>query len=143
MKIFIRFIGKLPFAGKLIIRQLAHNLYVSRDAEECLASYWRLVRLLVFFVLAHFIQFRYGIEAMYSDLPLWTKLIGGLYALANGLAITAQTHLVIRATRYLLKGSLAHHRRRYIHHTAAESLTALMVTIGGQAAFFACCHPYR
>lgn len=135
MKEFARFIGMLPFAGKMTIRPLVYRFYQSTTKTERRRSYLHLVVLLVFFVLFHAVQAKMGVQALSFNAPTWVKAISGLYALANICVVLTQMYLGFRATNFLFKGLYPRTNRSHPKWTDVEVVTILAVTLGGQIVF--------
>ena len=143
MKWFTKFVGRLPFAGKMSIRPLVFGLYHSTTAVERRKSYLYILTLLVFFVLLHAVQARMGIQALGFNSPIWAKAISGLYALANVFVVLTQLHLGFRTTRFFFGGLYPRSKRSYVDYSGAEVEIMLAVTIGGQIVFLSLYSIYR
>ncbi len=136
MKSFTRFVGKLPFTGKMPIRQFVFDLYRSTTKEERRRKYLSVVILLSVNVLMHGAQAAIGIQALSFKTPLWAKVFMGLYTLTNISVVLAQISLVFRATGFCFRGPYSREKKRYRDvFSTSEIKTMWAVTVGGQIAF--------
>ncbi|NTW13930.1 MAG: hypothetical protein HGA31_02770 [Candidatus Moranbacteria bacterium] len=135
MTSFTKFIGKLPFSGKLAIRPLAYRFYLSTTSSERKRSYLALLALLAFYVLTHAVQAEMGTEILRQDSPIWAKVIAGIYAVVNTCVTLTQIHLCLRATHYLFLGHYPRIQRSVPEWSDAETKRMVSVTFIGQAIF--------
>lgn len=135
MKGFTKFIGRLPFAGKMSIKPLVFGLYQSTTQEERQWAYAKLAGLLVAFILLHGVQMTMGVEALEFDSPIWAKVVSALYAIVNFCVVLTQLHLGYRTTRFYFKGLYPKTKRGYTEHSGNEVAIMLAVTLGGQIIF--------
>lgn len=143
MKWFSKFVGRLPFAGKMSIKPLVFALYQSTTSIERLKSYISILILLIFFVLLHTVQARMGIQALSFNSPIWAKAISGLYALANIFVVMTQLHLCFRTTRFFFVGLYPRRKRSYAGYSGDEMMTMLVVTLVGQIVFLSLYSLYK
>lgn len=91
----------MPFAGKLVIRPIAHRLWTSGPGKDRAKAYRRLVALLTLFLVAHVVQMvKGGSVAGNIELGLVARGYAAAYALANALVVLAQADLLWRAVRF-------------------------------------------
>jgi hypothetical protein len=133
---FAKFIGELPFVGKMTIRPFVYSFYQSKTETERQRSYLHLMILLVFFVLFHAVLGWMGLQMFGFVAPIWVRVAGGLYALANICVVLTQIYLGFRVTKFLFDGLYPRTNRVRPEWNSAEALTMVSVTIGGQIVFF-------
>jgi hypothetical protein len=139
MKAFSIFIGKLPFAGKVTIRQRFTALYKSQTFAERLQCYFILLGVLAAWFLGHGMQVAMGFRLIFAEnVPFWTVSLGALYAIINSAVILAHAYLGIRATKFLV---FNRHYRKTSHAVSemsvSEGLFAFVATLVGQFGFLA------
>lgn len=143
MKSFAKFISRLPFTGKISIKQLVFGLYQATTPEERRRSYLKLAALLVLFILPHAVQMKMGISALGFNSPIWAKGVSALYALANSCVVLTQIHLGYRTTRFFFWGLYPRAKRSYAKHSGTEVAIIRAVTLGGQIIFLSLYNLYR
>jgi len=135
MKSFFRFIGMLPFIGKIGIKLLVYHFYQSMTASERKQSYLHLIVFLAYSILLHATQAMVGIQALSFNSPLWVKVISGLYAIINICVILTQAYLGLRITNFWRRGMCPRTNKAMPEWTISEVATMLAVTFGGQIFF--------
>jgi hypothetical protein len=136
MKSFTRFVGRLPFSGKLLIRQFVFGLYRSTTKTERRRKYLSLVILLSIYVPVHVLQAVLGIQALDFNAPIWVKVFMSLYALINISVVLVQISLGFRATKFCFRGLYSQTKKKYNHVlSTSERRTIQLVTGGGQITF--------
>ncbi len=135
MRSFAKFIGRLPFVGKMSIKPLVFALYQSTTPEERRWNYFKLASFLTLFILLHGVQMQMGITALKFDSPVWAKIVSAFYGVTNFCVVLTQIHLGYRTTRFFLKGLYPRVRRNYTKHSGSEVAIMLAVTLGGQIIF--------
>jgi hypothetical protein len=144
MKTLARFVGKLPFSGKVLVRLLALLFFYSTTKISRWLIYICLMVFLALFILVHGAQVVFGLEVMYFTCPIWAKLYSGFYALANLCVVLTQIYISFRATHFLCKGRYSRVKRSIVYKwTLAEVVFMLVVTLGGNVAFLAIYIEYR
>lgn len=143
MKRFARFIGTLPFLGRMKIRPRAYAFYLSTTRTQRRQNFTHLLVLLMFFVLLHAYLAWFGFYAMNFESPFWVKGIYGFYALVNSCVALVQVHLSFRAYIFLHKELYPQAKRSYPKWTSTEELIMWVVTLGGNVIFFVCYFKYR
>lgn len=135
MKGFSKFIGKLPFAGKIWIRPLALKVYQSTTASERRQKFLYLMAILVLFVLSHAIQAMAGIYALSFDSSFWAKAISALFAVVNVCVVLTQIYLGIRVTHFCICAPYPRVKRTGNNYSTVEVVTMFAVTSSGQIIF--------
>ena len=136
MRSFVRFVNRLPLAGKLAIRPFIFSLYQSTTKKERRRRYLSVLILFGFLFCTHVYQAWSGFRVFSFNAPIWAKAIGGLYALVNASVVVAQVSLLIRATRFFWKGAFPRTKYRQCRlFSSSEALTMMVVTLGGQIVF--------
>lgn len=141
MRGFVRFINRLPFAGKMSIRPLVFLLYSSTTRGRQWASYAGLIILLAVFVVGHSFQARDGMAAAMAG-PVSVKIVGGLYAVANISVVIAQVYLAGRVTLFIRRGLTPRRKKAYRGFSLTSVIIMIAVTLGGQIVFLSVCTPY-
>ena len=136
MKSFAKFIGRLPFSGKMSIKPLVFGLYQSTTWEERQWNYAKLAGFLVLFILIHGVQMTIGIRALEFESPVWAKVVSAFYAIANFFAVLTQVYLGYRTTRFFFRDLYPRVKRSYTEHSGTEVAIMHIVTLGGQIIFF-------
>ncbi len=139
MKAFSMFIGKLPFAGKITLRQCFTALYRSQTFSERLKCYFILLGVLALWFFGHGMQVLMGIRLMFTEnVPFWAVVAGALYAVINFAVILTHIYLGIRATKFLFSNRYLRHTQHAVSDmTNGEVLLALVTTLAGQFGFLA------
>lgn len=129
------FVNWFPFAGKPLIRS-AVFWALSDSSYNRFVKTLLVLSLLVFYVYGHYIQMTMGWGLFLSAIPLMSKIIGLIYALANGLVVYTQIFLFFRVIALSLR-----HRGGFNHKTKPYSfgyiLLCVVFTLAGQLIFSA------
>lgn len=147
MKSFTKFVSKLPFSGKALIRPVIFALYQSIAASERKQNYLNAIFLLTLFILAHAVQVSFAVRMMSFDAPAWVRVISAFYALVNICVCVVQMHICFRATRFYLYAPYPRAARNgrgapNVKMTI-EGMIALVITLSGQIFFFSLYFHYR
>jgi hypothetical protein len=135
LRTFSKFMGRLPFSGRALIRPGVNAVRQSQTRCTRAICYIALMVLLVILVVAHGYQAWMGVSALGFLAPIWAKCVFALYGLVNSAVTLTQVHIICRTTRYVVATPLKAQARRLSEFTITEEVTMFLVTLGGQAAF--------
>lgn len=135
MKRFVRFVGRLPFAGKIPIRNHYFGMHRAETDRERNSHYYVLNILFCLMTIGHGGQAVMSLYDLYFYIaPLWAHAIYLIYFLLNVMVIVTQVSLWMRVC-----GDYTEERVRTLHGEStlplSDQLYATAVTIGIQAVF--------
>lgn len=134
VKKFVYLVNSIPFAGKIAINPLAHQLWSATTIKSRTASFVQLRALLMLYVLAHTVQAVMGFVSINPDNFILLNLIFVVYAVLNTAVTIAQLHLMYRAIKLTFR-RLPKYSRSYKGMSKSLESICILVTLLGQIAF--------
>lgn len=137
MKRYSKFVGKLPFSGKIAIKECLVNLYTQETLKDRLKVFSGVVLFLLLFIFAHLMQSSMGVTLFLTTDFVAVKIMALVYAAVNLMVSIEQVYLLIRSTYFIIRTrkSMRIGKSREAKTTKREVVLAVIVTLAGQIIF--------